>query len=160
AQDLVHREVNHVMIRFLQFFGARLKRLFFQTQMPFSAPTIGQVIAGVSILGVATLTYLFGTATMYFELPPAEFLDKSFAGARAWHARGHRQTSPGMPRGSGQGVTVDDPERTCDGFTLFTAADDGAWATLLDMRGTVVHHWELPFSWAWTHAPHVKDPLP
>src|SRR5262245_7360823 len=117
------------MPRFLRFVGARLKRLFFQTQMPFSAPTIGQVMAGFSALGIAMLIYLFGTATMYFQLPPADFLDKSFAGARAWHARGHRQTSPGMPGGgSGQGVTVDDPEKTCDGFTLFTAADDGAWA--------------------------------
>jgi hypothetical protein len=156
---LLHRKVNHVMTRFLRFVGARLKRLF-QARVPFSAPTVGQVIAGMSALGVAMLIYLFGTATMYFQLPPADFLDKSFAGARAWHARGHRQTSPGMPGGSGQGVPVDDPERTCDGFTLFTAADDGAWAKLLDMRGTVVHHWELPFSRAWTHAPHVKDPLP
>ena len=28
------------------------------------------------------------------------------------------------------------------------------------MRGTVVHHWELPFSQAWPHPPHVADPLP
>jgi len=46
-----------------------------------------------------------------------------------------------------------------DGFTLYTMTD-GARATLLDMRGTVVHRWELPFSRALTHAPHVEEPLP
>jgi hypothetical protein len=149
------------MIRFLPFFGARLRRLFFQTQMPFSAPTIGQVIAGLSILGFAALTYLFGTATMYFQLPPANFLDKSFAGARAWHARGRRQLSPGqMGVRSRQEITADQPDKTYDGFTLYTMTDDGAQATLIDMRGTVVHRWEFPFSRAWTHAPHVEDPLP
>jgi hypothetical protein len=128
--------------------------------MPFSAPTIGQVIAGVSILGFAALTYLFGTATMYFQLPPANFLDKSFAGARAWHARGRRQLSQGqMGVGSRQGITADQPDKTYDGFTLYTMAGDGAQATLLDMRGTVVHRWELPFSQAWPHPLHVANPL-
>jgi hypothetical protein len=28
------------------------------------------------------------------------------------------------------------------------------------MRGTVVHRWQLPFSRAWTHPPHVEEPLP
>src|SRR5262249_49566839 len=46
-----------------------------------------------------------------------------------------------------------------DGFTLYTATD-GPRATLLDMRASMVHRWELPFRQAWSQAPHVKDPLP
>jgi hypothetical protein len=57
-----------------------------------------------------------------------------------------------------QGVTVDKPSKTYDGFTLYTTTR-GARATLLDMRGQVVHQWELPFSRAWPNAPHVRDPL-
>src|SRR5207302_8431659 len=45
-----------------------------------------------------------------------------------------------------------------DGFTLVTTTK-GARATLLDMRGQVVHQWELPFSRAWPHPPHVQNPL-
>jgi hypothetical protein len=56
-------------------------------------------------------------------------------------------------------VTVDQADKTCDGFTLY-AATDGPRATLLDMRGTVVHRWELPFRQAWPKATHVEDPLP
>jgi hypothetical protein len=148
------------MARFLRFSWTPLKKLLY-ARTPIPTPTIGQVMAGVSVLGVATLAYLFGTATMYFHLPPASFLDKSFAGARAWHARGRPQTAPGAPTvGSRKGVTVDEPDKTCDGFSLFTMTDESGQAKLIDMRGTVVHHWELPFSRVWSHAPHVEDPLP
>src|SRR5262249_54542180 len=57
-----------------------------------------------------------------------------------------------------EGINVDNAEKTFDGFTLYTMSD-GARATLIDMRGTVVHRWELPFSQAWPDPPHVANPL-
>jgi hypothetical protein len=118
-----------------------------------------QLMLGLSLLGFGSLCYLFGAATLYFQFPPADFLDKSFAGARAWHEHG-RRASPGVLVGSlQQGVTVDKSEKTCDGFTLVTTADDNASARLLDMRATVVHRWSLPFSQAWSRPPHVKKPV-
>jgi hypothetical protein len=87
-------------------------------------------------------------------------LYQAFTGARAWHERGKSVISTGATPGGKvrEGITVDEPGKTYDGFTLFTTTQ-GARARLIDMRGNVVHQWELPFRRAWPHAPHVPDPL-
>ena len=126
-----------------------------------SPPTFGQVLACLSILGLVVLSFLSGAVVMSFQLPTSEFLDKAFAGARAWHERGRSDTPP-HARGEGTGsekVRVDRADKTYDGFTLYTATP-GSRATLIDMRGEVVHQWELPFSRAWPRPPHVRDPMP
>src|SRR5262249_2147899 len=108
------------------------------------------------------LVFLGGAAVMFFELPLSDFLGKAFAGARAWHERGQSSTPPLSPDaadGEMREITVDDAEKTYDGFTLYTTTE-GARAMLIDMRGTVVHRWELPFSRAWPQAPHIENPLP
>jgi hypothetical protein len=119
-------------------------------------------MAALSTLGVAGLAYLAGAAVLFYELPSCDFLTKAFAGATAWYERG-RSTLPfhsGAPSSAMHAkVTVDQTDKTCDGFTLYTATD-GPRATLLDMRASVVHRWELPFRHAWPRAPHVEDPLP
>jgi hypothetical protein len=149
------------MARFIRFFGLRLKRLL-HARVPLPSPTIGRLMAGLSVLGVLGLGYLLGAAVLFFQLPSHEFLGKAFAGAKAWHERGRASMpsiSPGAAESVVREVTVDDVQKTYDGFTLYTEAEDSR-ATLIDMRGTEVHHWELPFSKAWPQAPHVKDPLP
>jgi hypothetical protein len=120
-------------------------------------------MASLSIVGVLGLVFLGGAAVILFQLPPASFLKNAFAGARAWHARG-RSSVPRLPpdaaaREEGTTVSVDQAEKTCDGFTLYTSTGP-AQATLIDMQGTAVHHWELPFSQAFPDPPHVDDPLP
>ncbi len=117
-------------------------------------------MACFSILGLVGLSFLLGSAVMFFRLPPAVFLDNAFTGAKAWHERGLSQDgsashAAGMVR---EGVVVDKPDKTYDGFTLFTTTQ-GARAKLIDMRGNVVHQWELPFRKAWPEASHVKNPL-
>ncbi|HTU17472.1 MAG TPA: arylsulfotransferase family protein [Gemmataceae bacterium] len=144
------------MTRSLRFFAVPLKRVLHAP-----APTFGQVMALFSLISVLGLVYLYGAAVMYFRLPSFDFLDKAFAGAKAWHERG-RSTIPFLSPDAAaqirQGVTVDQAEQTCDGFTLYTLTS-GSRATLIDMRGNVVHRWELPFSRAWSHPSHVADPL-
>src|SRR5207248_2891560 len=84
---------------------------------------------------------------------------RAFEGYSAWQERGVStlpDLPPAAPRESG--ITVDKADKTSDGFTLYTTTE-GAQATLIDMRATVIHHWELPFSQAWPHAPHVKNPI-
>jgi hypothetical protein len=146
---------------FLLFVGTRLKRLF-SVRVPLPQSPAGWLMATLSTLGVAGLGYLGGAAVMYYELPSCDFLNKSFAGAIAWYERG-RSTLPshsGAPSSAPLAkVTVDQADKTYDGFTLYTGTDS-ARATLLDMRGNVVHRWELPFRQAWPKAPHVNDPLP
>jgi hypothetical protein len=148
------------MTRILHFIGTQLKRLF-SARVPLPQSPAVWLMAILSGLGVAGLGYLFGAAVMFYELPSCDFLTKGFAGATAWYERG-RSTLP-VHTGSSitmtVRVTVDKVEKTYDGFTLYTATD-GPRATLLDMRATEVHRWELPFRQAWPLAPHVEDPLP
>jgi hypothetical protein len=141
---------------------ASLKKLLYVQILP--TPTIGQWIAGLSVLGVIGLAYVYGAAVMFFQLPSYDFLDKAFGGAKAWQQRG-TSTLPYLTAEEvkvakqKEGITVDNADKTCDGFTLY-AMTDGARATLIDMRGKVVHRWELPFSKAWPkETPHVEDPL-
>jgi hypothetical protein len=148
------------MARFLRFFGAPLKRLLY-ARTPIPTPTIGQMMAALSVLGVLGLGYLGGAAVMFLHLPSSDFLANALAGARAWHARG-RSSIPPLPADAADTrdrMPVDQAEKTFDGLTLYTMTD-AARATLLDMRGTMVHHWELPFSQAWPDPPHVAHPLP
>jgi hypothetical protein len=124
-------------------------------------PRTGAVAAALSLAGLAGLGYLAGAAAMYFQLPSADFLDKAFTAARAWHEQGRAQHPPGVSA-AGEAppqVTVDRSGQTSDGFTLYTTTQ-GPRATLIDMRGTVVHRWELPFGRAWPRPPHVKRPVP
>jgi hypothetical protein len=147
------------MRRFIRFFPVRLNRLLF-ARLPIRVPTSGRILACLSILGLVALSYLFGAAAMHFQLPSSDFLYQAFTGARAWHERGKSVIRSGSP-GDGnvrEGVSVDKPDQTYDGFTLYTTAK-GSRATLLDMAGKVVHEWEMPFSQAWPRAPHVRFPL-
>jgi hypothetical protein len=124
------------------------------------APHFSKVLACLSILGFGSLCYLFGAAVVFFQLPSYDFLYRAFTGAEAWHERGKPVVTPfTLPdREEPDGISVDKPTKTCDGFTLVTTAK-GSRATLLDMRGNVVHQWELPFSRAWPRPPHIQDPL-
>lgn len=142
---------------------ARLKKLFF-SELPFSPPSsLSFLMALLSGLGIAGLAYLYGAAVMYFQWPSYDFLDKAFGGAKAWQQRG-QSTLPIMKpeevaaAKKREGISVDKADKTWDGFTLYTMSD-GARATLVDMRGNVVHRWELPFSQAWSDPPHVEDPI-
>jgi hypothetical protein len=148
------------MRRSIHRFGVRLSALL-HSRIPMRIPYFGKVIAGLSILGLVFLSYLFGAAAMFFHLPSYDFLYEAFTGGKAWHDRGQPVVSPfripdeDVP----EGLTVDKPGKTFDGFTLVTTTR-GAQATLLDMGGKVVHRWELPFRQAWPRPPHIADPLP
>lgn len=148
----------NVFYRFI--FGARLKKIL-NAPIPLPLPTVNQTVGGLSVLGAVGLAFVCGAAVMFFQLPSSDFLDKSFAGAQAWYERG-RSTIPLLPPEVAaemrQGVFVDRADKTYDGFTLFTMTD-AAQATLIDMRGTVVHRWQLPFSQAYAHLHHIKSPV-
>src|SRR5581483_2249581 len=101
------------------------------------------VLACLSLLSLTGLSFVLGAAVIHFQLPPAAFLDKAFTGAQPWQESRQSPNPPpgGWPEGT---VTADKPGKTSDGFTLYTTIQ-GARATLRDMRGNVVHRWELPF---------------
>ncbi len=111
-----------------------------------------------SILGLATLCFLVGAAVMFFQLPPSEFLSKSFVGARAWAGRHGAMAVPDVDDGMGFLQIVDDPSKTCDGFTLFTCSFDSMPSTqafLINMRRDIVYRWAVPFSDIWHNPPQL-----
>lgn len=138
-----------------------LKRLL-HAQVPFPKLTLGRVMATFSLLGALVLAHMFGTAIMFFQLPTSVFWDKVYGGAKAWLQRGESTlpflTPEQVEKAQKSGIMVDQADKTCDGFTLL-AMTSGSKANLIDMRGEVVHHWELPFRQAFPHAKHIKDPL-
>jgi hypothetical protein len=147
--------------RLLPSFGSSWRNLLF-TRVPFRLPKAGQVVGCLSALGCGGLIYLLGASVMFFQLPSSHFLEMALSRAGALNKRG-RSSIPLLPDTEEEtlreGVTVDRPSQTCDGFTLYTTTQ-AARAYLLDMRGREVHRWELPFSRAWPQgAPHVPKPL-
>jgi hypothetical protein len=147
------------MRRAIHFFRVVLGGIL-SWRIPIRTRHPGKLLACLSVLGALVLSYVFGAAVMFFKLPSSDFLDKAFTGGKAWHERGKPGTNAFTPPGidDREGITVDKPGQTYDGFTIVTTTM-GARATLLDMRGKVIHQWALPFSQAWPRAPHVKDPL-
>jgi hypothetical protein len=96
---------------------------------------------------------------MHFQLPTWDFLDKAFIGGEAWLARQDLPPRPPGDAGAPSEVGIDKPDKTFDGFTLCTTTESSS-AVLLDMRGNVVHRWQMPFRQAWPKAPHVPSPQP
>ncbi len=123
-------------------------------------PTFGQVMAGLSILGLVVLGYLGGAAVVFFRWPTYDFLEKSLTGAKAWQERGRPQAVPRTEADltGREEIRVDKTSKTFDGFTLYTTTE-AARATLIDMRGQMVHEWALPFSKAWPRPPHIRFPV-
>jgi hypothetical protein len=123
-------------------------------------PGARRIVVGLFVLSLLFLAYVAGAAALFLDLPTADFLRKAFTAALALNQREFQTPDPG-PTGDlllDVAVTTYDARRTFDGFTLVTTTE-ATRATLLDMRGKVVHRWELPFSQAWPHAPHVRRPI-
>jgi hypothetical protein len=116
-----------------------------------------RLVLWLFFLGLVSLGYLLGAAVIYFELPPGDFLRNAFRGGRAWFARGKTSWAP-TAKTTPASSQIDKPEKTCDGFTLYTT-DLGSQAMLINMRGQVVHSWTTRFSEIWPDAPHVRHPL-
>jgi hypothetical protein len=116
------------------------------------APRRRWLRACLRLFGVASLSYVLGAAVMFFELPTSAFLRNAFVGGSAWY-----ETRRPQPQESALPVSVgkiDQPEKTCDGFTLLMYGGNSR-AMLVDMRGNVVHRWHIPFSQLWPDPTHV-----
>src|SRR2546423_445647 len=102
------------MPRSIAFSNPNLKRIA-RVRLPLPLPTISQFMAGLSIFGLAAVSFMLGAALIYLQLPPYDFFDQAFRGARAWNDRGRSEIpeSTGMAQ---EGVTQDKADKTCDGF--------------------------------------------
>ncbi|HEV3142559.1 MAG TPA: arylsulfotransferase family protein, partial [Gemmataceae bacterium] len=107
------------------------------------------------LFGVASLCYMLGAAVIYFDLPTADFLRRGFAGGLAWYEGEKTPQTPGQQLPPPTVGKIDQPDKTCDGFTLLMYGGDSQ-AMLVNMRGETVHRWHVPFNKLWPKPPHLN----
>jgi len=123
------------------------------------APAAGRGLftRGLSVFGLLSLGYMVGCAVIFFDLPSSEFMRRALGGAAAWYEA--RQAAPPEARPPAPVVgATDRPDKTSDGFTLLMYGGNSR-AVLVNMRGDVVHQWQVPFSKVWPSPTHVKGPV-
>lgn len=121
--------------------------------------------ACLSIVGIASLSYIAGAVVMFFQLPSSGSLGKSLVGARDWYEARRLSPQPGdeavVPVAR---TAVDLPGETFDGFTLYAQGpnnqDLATRALLIDMRLDVVHQWAIPFSRIFPDQSHLRTRQP
>lgn len=118
----------------------------------------------VPVAALVFLAFLAGSYAMFAETYTSGFLGNAFkAGQAVWDqytkyrhpyfSRFHQKA-----RTDERGVTIHDPERAQDGFTLYSSGHDQR-AFLVSMEGEVVHEWGLPFSEIWDESSPVPYPM-
>lgn len=106
-----------------------------------SAIEMRKIAAAAFLCGLAASCFIAGAAVMHLKLPTSDYLSKAFEGADAWMNAAPPRLQIGDPAQAE--VVVDRKEKTADGFTAFTTTQ-APWASLIDMRGTVVRFWKVP----------------
>ncbi len=111
--------------------------------------------SSLSLLGVASLSFLLGAAVVFFDLPFSSFLRRAFVGGMTWYEL--NEDPPSAEEQSPQFAVgqIASAGKTSDGFTLCMYGK-GSLAVLIDMRGEMVHQWHVPFSELWTTPPHLR----
>ncbi len=121
-------------------------------------PRRSLLLRWLPVLGLAFLCYLLGAAVMYFELPSSSFLRRAFIGGAAWRELNQPPPVVGTVPPAPSVGRVDNPDKTCDGFTLLMYGENSQ-AVLINMRGEVVHRWHVPFSELWPDPTHLRGPI-
>lgn len=116
-----------------------------------SSTIIPAVISG---LGVLILCFFAGTAVMYWDVFPGPQVTKAFRAGEALYSKLTAYSSEfptafwNPQRTDEEGVTLHDPERALEGWTLYSSGH-AQEAILVDMAGNAVHRWHLPFHEVW-----------
>ena len=115
----------------------------------------------ISIVALLFLSYVLGAAVVRFRWPTSQYLLDAFEGAQAWseHQKELAASADSSTVNSPTLNNVDIPERTFDGFTLYTTGVDSE-ARLINMRGQLIHRWSAPFRTIWPRPTHLRDVVP
>jgi hypothetical protein len=146
------------MQRFIRLVTSLMNRFGQAVRRPSRFVSRRQIIAGASLLAMMFLSCVSGAAIIYYDLRPAFYLKAAFMGFSAWKEHGKDQLVTSIAGETQLGISRDELTKTFDGFTLYTTTQ-GTNASLIDMRGNLVHQWSRPFSDVWPHPTHVKHPL-
>ena len=117
------------------------------------------------VVAIAFLAFVGGAMAVLADKFPNEYLRNAYRAGQALVVQ-HRETSDPygtdqwrVARDDAQGVTIHDPTRAFEGYTLYTGAGEAA-AHLIDMKGQVLHEWRRPYSAVWNKQAAVKEPQP
>lgn len=116
-----------------------------------------------ALLCLIFLAFVAGSFAMYRSIFPADTFRRAFQGGIALYEsltqfNDPLQTDFWQPaRADARGVVTYDPTRAQRGLTLYSSGHDTR-AFLVDMNGTVVHEWSLPYSKVWDETAAVVRP--
>jgi hypothetical protein len=111
------------------------------------------------------LAFLVGSYVILAQVFPYQYFDdayKAFNAVAQQRSITNRYTQTDQwrkARTDKRGVTVYDPKRAYNGYTLYTAAGS-SYAVLINMQGKVVHRWSLPYSKLWQKNPEGRQAQP
>ncbi|WP_162917595.1 arylsulfotransferase family protein [Dongia deserti] len=114
---------------------------------------------------VAFLAFVGGAMAVLGEAFPHRYLRDAYLAGEALIAQREETADPYVTdqwrkaRNGEKGVTIHDPSRALEGYTLYTSAGEAA-AHLIDMDGRVVHQWRRPYSEIWHQGSEIKKPQP
>ena len=106
--------------------------------------------------------FLGGTYIVLAKVFPYQYFDDAY---KAFHAVVEQRSVSNRyiqtdqwrhARTDKRGVTIYDPKRAYNGYTLYTSAG-GSYASLINMHGQEVHRWSLPYSKVWKTTPEGRD---
>lgn len=124
--------------------------------------------AGFFAFFLACLFFAFlgGSYVVLAKIFPYAYFDDAYKAAWALVAQQHTidnpytQTDQWRPaRTEDPGVTLYDPKRAYNGYTLYTSGG-GTYASLIDMHGHEVHRWQLSYSALWKTTPDGRKAQP
>jgi hypothetical protein len=115
---------------------------------------------GACFAAVAFLAFVAGALVVQLRVWPYQELRNTLIAAKAAHDRSNHPGQYGWyfygrARTGEAGVRRYDRERAYGDLTLFTSAHDHQ-AYLIDMQGSIVHRWHVPFARAWPAPKHLE----
>jgi hypothetical protein len=127
---------------------------------------IDRLLQGIFLAGLVTLAFLLGTLIVEFRwFPYPQYLEKAYQYVQAKQEQQATLSSLAQSklwtpaRFDEVGVVEHEASKAFAGYTFYTSSHMSG-ALLIDMQGTVVHEWELPFHSVWPVAAHIRDASP
>ncbi|MGE3713152.1 MAG: arylsulfotransferase family protein [Alphaproteobacteria bacterium] len=114
-------------------------------------------------LSFAFLIYVLGALMLHFELPPANYIKNAAEGMNAWdeqanvslYEQGEMQSAP-TNEIDRKPTVMWNKQKALFGFTLIIDKSPKV-IDLVDMRGRLVHRWNVDFKSIWPDPQHVKS---
>ena len=119
-----------------------------------------RILLIISILGISCFIFMAGMIAGHYHLFKSRFLTEALEGGRAWYERIKEMRTEIVGGHSDEALFAQsevtwDQSRAYNGYTLICLRTSTN-VYLLDMQGSIVHRWVLPFNKAWPSPTHIQ----